>query len=361
MKEIKKITALYDEIKETNTQIVLATVFRISGSSYRRTGARMLILGNGRWVGGISGGCLEGDVMKKAKKTILTGKACIIEYDNREDDPYQIGVGLGCKGKIEILLQRIDANKSDNPIEYLRQIADSKYYEVMTTILKSDHPNLLVGQQITDSESYHIDFREAKEACLESKSSAVRTFSVGGKQLTVFLEVLKPAIHLTIVGDNYDIYSLIDAANLLDWKITIVGKLRKLRKSAANTAIEYIDVEKTDFSLLKTKSERAALVLLTHDFNTDLKVLNELAVGLFAYVGVLGPRKRLIEIEQQIDNQTLFDNGVHGPIGLDIGAETPEEIAVAITSEIIAFFSDRPGTSLHLRQQSIYERTVLKI
>jgi xanthine dehydrogenase accessory factor len=120
MKEIKAIIAAYDNIKDTATQAALATVVRVEGSSYRRTGARMLVMDDGVWVGGISGGCLEGDALKRARLAIAKSESSLITYDTTEDDAYQIGVGLGCNGIIDVLFTPLDFHDSNNPVEGLR-------------------------------------------------------------------------------------------------------------------------------------------------------------------------------------------------------------------------------------------------
>src|SRR5882757_1075035 len=103
MKEIKAIIKAYDEADKTAVKLALATVVRVEGSSYRRTGARMLVMDNGVWIGGISGGCLEGDALKRSRLAIKNSRSTLITYDTTEDDAYQIGVGLGCNGIIDVL------------------------------------------------------------------------------------------------------------------------------------------------------------------------------------------------------------------------------------------------------------------
>ena len=108
MKEIKSILKAYQNLDHSTTRAALATVVRVEGSSYRRTGARMLVMDDGTWVGGISGGCLEGDALKRARLAIAKTQASLVTYDTTEDDAHQIGVGLGCNGIIDVLLAPIE-------------------------------------------------------------------------------------------------------------------------------------------------------------------------------------------------------------------------------------------------------------
>ncbi|MBS1526010.1 MAG: XdhC family protein, partial [Bacteroidetes bacterium] len=125
MKEIKAIIKAYDEADKTNVRLALATVVRVEGSSYRRTGARMLVMDNGVWVGGISGGCLEGDALKRARAAIQKSNASVITYDTTDNDPYQIGVGLGCNGVIDVLFTPLDPRNRNNPVEVLKACVNS--------------------------------------------------------------------------------------------------------------------------------------------------------------------------------------------------------------------------------------------
>src|SRR4029078_10413949 len=110
MKEIKSIIHAYNTIDFSHTKAALATVARVEGSSYRRTGARMLVLDNGTYLGGISGGCLEGDALRRAQKSIASNKTSVVTYDTTKDDDHQIGVGLGCNGIIDVMFTPLKVN-----------------------------------------------------------------------------------------------------------------------------------------------------------------------------------------------------------------------------------------------------------
>src|SRR5580698_1611473 len=126
MKEIREIISAYDELDKATSKAALATVVRVDGSSYRRTGARMLVRDDGFWVGGISGGCLEGDALKRARFAIAKSESSLVTYDTTDDDPYQIGAGLGCQGVIDILFTPLDYGNTDNPVEVLRSCIENK-------------------------------------------------------------------------------------------------------------------------------------------------------------------------------------------------------------------------------------------
>ncbi|NNF23112.1 MAG: XdhC family protein, partial [Saprospiraceae bacterium] len=143
MKEIRKIIEDYD-FNKSFLKCSLVSVVHVEGSSYRRVGARMLVYENGVCLGGISGGCLEGDALRKAQKAIYSDSPTVVRYDTSQDDEHQIGVGLGCRGIIDVLITPIDKNDPDNQIEVLRKCLDKRYPQVILTVIedKSQHKYL---------------------------------------------------------------------------------------------------------------------------------------------------------------------------------------------------------------------------
>src|SRR6201991_863367 len=140
MKEIRTIVQAYNSIDFTHTKAALATVVRVEGSSYRRAGARMLVLDNGTYLGGISGGCLEGDALRRAQKGIALHRSSVITYDTTQDDDYQIGVGLGCEGIIDVLFTPLRADEPDCPLRLLSGLTATREPVALITITASPDP-----------------------------------------------------------------------------------------------------------------------------------------------------------------------------------------------------------------------------
>ncbi|MBT8219009.1 MAG: XdhC family protein, partial [Bacteroidia bacterium] len=138
MKEIEKIIQAYDQIHWDKEKAALGTVVKVEESAYRRIGARMLVSSLGHWVGGISGGCLEGDALKRAQIAINKNQSSIVVYDTMDDDSHQIGVGLGCNGRIEVLFTPINRGDPKNPIEYLRSITATRKTRILLQVLSND-------------------------------------------------------------------------------------------------------------------------------------------------------------------------------------------------------------------------------
>ena len=135
MKEITAILKAYDQIDFSENQAALATVVRVEGSSYRRVGARMLVIDNGLWIGGISGGCLEGDALKRSRLAIHLKKPSRITYDTSQDDAHQIGVNLGCNGVIEVLFTPLDPANKENAVERLRHYQHERSPRILVTVV----------------------------------------------------------------------------------------------------------------------------------------------------------------------------------------------------------------------------------
>ncbi len=368
MKEIEKIIQKYHQIDWTKEQVALGTVVKVEGSSYRRIGARMFVSSNGQWVGGISGGCLEGDALKRAQIAIMKKENSIVVYDTTEDDPHQIGVGLGCNGRIEVLFTPIE-NTSNNQIAFLKNIIDQRQPTVLLQVL-----NIKNGQSslrghfytkktltvLSEAIGVHLDIINDKIRTVRHKrKSKVFTLKNDSNEIyEVLFEVIQPKIKLVCIGDNYDVNAFMSITKALGWEIHVAGKQRKLNKTIYSVASQTYSIEAAKNISL---DDYTAIVLMSHDYKTDFTLLKEYIKKDVPYIGLLGPKKRMQKMQDElIKSGTNIDlhqlPNLFSPVGLDIGAENPEEIALSIASEIIAVFRNRNGSFLKNRQGSIHER-----
>src|SRR5687768_8745665 len=122
MKDFKTIVNEYQKIDFTQRKAALATVVKVRGSSYRSPGARMLITDDGKWVGSISGGCLEGDALRKARQVMSSNAPMTVTYDTREESNQNLGIGLGCNGVIDVLIEPINHDGVNNPVDTFKEI-----------------------------------------------------------------------------------------------------------------------------------------------------------------------------------------------------------------------------------------------
>ena len=375
MNEIKAIIDGYDHLDHQTTQAALATGVRVEGSSYRGTGARMLVMSDGVWIGGISGGCLEGDALKRARLAIANASPSKITYDTSTDDEHQIGVGLGCNGIIDVLFTPLDFDDRKNPVEVLKRcMNERRQTHVLITItgLTGDWPSIREGEVIryTGAESLHVLAHATIQAQLNEKiqarmakgvSAPYRFKSLEGQVLEAFIEILSPEIHLVLWGHQYDVYPLTRLVKEIGWRVTVVANPLKVNKKIVVLVDEVVQPEHFPDILF---DEHTAIVLMAHDYKTDKYNLPKALATNAPYIGMLGPRVRSEKIWAELaeEGSGIAEHDfarIHAPVGLDIGAVSPEEIALSLAAEIRASFSDRDGTFLRLRQSSIHVREQL--
>lgn len=365
MKEIRTIVQAYKSIDFTRTRAALATVVRVEGSSYRRAGARMLVLDNGTYLGGISGGCLEGDALRRAQKGIGLNRSSVITYDTTQDDDYQIGVGLGCQGIIDVLFTPLRPEDAANPLRILAGLTAIRQPEIVLTVTGAPDPQFLgrtfigtpegVGMARADDgmpegvrEQLNTDIR----LCLTDRVSRSVTYG----DIKIFIEVILPTIHLVAYGGNYDIRTLLQQSTELGWDSTVVLNTSRADRSLIAAATRVMDNKDPG---LPSIDAYTAVLLMSHDYRTDWLNFQKVLPSAASYIGLLGPRKRADKIFDALaaEGQPLSEKDqqrIYAPAGLDIGAATPEEIALSILAEIRSHFSGRNGMPLRDREGSIY-------
>jgi len=367
MKEIKSIIKAYNTIDFAETKAALATIARVEGSSYRRAGARMLVLDNGSYTGGISGGCLEGDALRRAQKAILQNQSSLVTYDTTQDDAHQVGVGLGCNGIIDVLFTPLHPQDPHNPVNLLSKITRTRIPRVVVTITECPEQPLALGRTIVyEDELQFIQLFPIRELadpilpeiknCLRTRASETISFNIGHQKIKIFIEVILPVTQLVLYGGGHDIYPLIRMAGELGWDVSVVTNIQKVTKHLYAETTRIFDSKNEEQPVI---DDFTALVLMTHDYRKDLYNLKRSLSTEAKYIGLLGSRKRG---EQMFDDLLkegfpLSDsdlNRLFTPSGLDIGAGTPEEIALSILAEIKSDFAGRTGMSLRFRNGSIY-------
>lgn len=371
MKEIKAIINAYNAI-EPGTHAALATVVRVEGSSYRRTGARMLVLDNGTWIGGISGGCLEGDALKRARVAINSSRSTLITYDTTEDDPHQIGVGLGCNGIIDVLFTPLDLTNKNNPVEVLKScLKDSRKTHTLLTItnIKGNWENIEAGDVIeylgaeslkiinSDAVEYEI-INKIVQQVERSKSCSAQFIRDDHSSVELFIEILLPEISVILMGHQYDIYPMSRLLKELDWRVSVCGDILKLNPQIKTYTNEIVAL--SEFSNLRV-DEHTAIVLMSHDYKTDKKNLAQALLTSAAFIGMLGPRVRSERIWKELAQEGIpvseaDMSRIYAPVGLDIGAVTPEEIALSLAAGVKAAFANRSGNFLKFRNTPIHPR-----
>ena len=229
MKELNDIVRAYDKAILENKQMALATVVRVDGSSYRRPGARMLVTDDGKITGAISGGCLEGDALQKARFAMATGENKLISYDSTGEDDIQFGLHLGCNGVVYILFEPIKKEDPQNPVELLRLISNAGEEAVLVTLfsLKKIQPGtrlLYLKNNIQTNLAEHIQqsFTEPVNIAYTEKQSALLDLDIDQTTCTAFIEYIGRPVSVVIAGAGNDIQPLVEIASMLGWSVTVV-------------------------------------------------------------------------------------------------------------------------------------------
>ncbi|HEX5152171.1 MAG TPA: XdhC/CoxI family protein [Parafilimonas sp.] len=368
MKELNDIIQAYDKAVLQNKQTALATVVKVEGSSYRRPGARMLVTEDGAITGAISGGCLEGDALRKAQFAMFEQKNKLEIYDTTDEEDHKLGVQLGCNGIVYILFEPIKKEDDHNPVMLLKKIAQQRKDAVLVTVFNESKAAAQKGTCccINDTESFFPDAELAplQKECrtvLSEKSSVVKTHN---KQ-SVLYQFIPPALQLILVGAGNDVQPLVDMAFLLGWNITVADGRPAYATQQRFPKADKISVAKpADVLSVAAIDEQTAVILMTHNYNYDLAAFEQLINTGCKYIGVLGPKKKIFKMMDELNNKGIVIGNenlqnIYSPVGLDIGAETSEEIALSIIAEIKAVFSKRHGSSLKERTTAIHERPLI--
>lgn len=359
MKELNDIILAYDKAVLQNKQTALATVVRVDGSSYRRPGARMLVTEDGEITGAISGGCLEGDALRKAQFAMFEQKNKLEIYDTTDDEDHKLGVQLGCNGIVYILFEPVNDKDENNPISLLKEVAKQRKDAVLVTVFNKNKWAEHIGTfcMINEATERNEDrfYIDAKAALLKKKS-LMKMYD----NENALYQFVAPPIQLVIVGAGNDAQPLAGMASLLGWNIIVTDARPSYATKERFSKANKICVEDySNISLSIAIDEQTAFVLMTHNYNYDIAALQQLINTNCKYIGLLGPKKKLNKMIDELHENgiTIHDEkmqNIYGPVGLDIGAETAEEIALSIIAEIKAVFAQRQGAFLKQKVTAIH-------
>ncbi len=352
--------------------MAMATVVAASGSTYRRAGARLVIPAAGELVGNISGGCLEGDVVTTAAEVLASGRPRLLHFDLTADDEVVWGWGLGCNGVIDVLVE--PAAAALGPIAAVQAArADQRSLVLVTLLAEADlgarlvvHPDGHTEASLGDTT---LDAAATEQALAALTSGSSTTLILpGGKR--IFVEVFQPPLRLLVCGAGHDAIPLVAAGAGLGWRVEVVdNRATFLTASRFPHAERLVQADPTDAATRAGTDRRTYAVVMSHNFLRDRDYLRSFLASDVAYLGMLGPRARLDQLldalaaEGVVVAPEMLDR-VYGPAGLDIGAESPEEIAWSIVTEMLAvsrragagFLRARTG-HIHAHQPEAYATT----
>ncbi|KAA0989304.1 XdhC family protein [Dyadobacter aurulentus] len=376
MKEFFEITKAYQQAIADGKRMALATVVHVEGSSYRRPGARMLVTDDGQLTGAISGGCLEGDALRKALLAISQQKNKLVTYDTTDESDTTLGVQLGCNGIVHILFEPIDAAQPDNPVELLKKVLLKRQNAVVITLfsllsrtekqpgtcfLHLQHDNIVVNKCHDLFNSAAL--LEESTVAYQLSDSFFKVFGADKRKLTGFIEYFNTPPSLVIAGAGNDTIPLVEMAAILGWEVTVVdGRVSHATKARFPKATNVIVTKAEEVVNHVQIDNRTFFLLMTHNYNYDLALLKGLILkDQFRYIGALGPKKKLERMYGELSAEGIVitdshKSKIYGPVGMDIGAETSEEIALSVLAEIKAVLNDKSGKSLREKTEPIHNR-----
>jgi xanthine dehydrogenase accessory factor len=366
MSGVEQLLGALDSAVLADDAAVLATVVRVEGSAYRRPGARMLITALGQTEGTLSGGCLESEVARTAFWLTEQGSA-LRSYstsDEAEDGEVAVSFGLGCNGKVHILFERVSAESACLLLEALRaQQRDGQARAVATVITPSPY----LGERLLWSGAGGVSgqlpahLRPALAGALQQaiarRCTSLHCLDQGGKALQVLVEYLPPVRRLVVFGGGHDAQPVVRMARLLGWQVTVIDSRAHFARAsrfpeAHSVLLGALDDSFNPAALL----QEAAVVIMTHSLQQDAHWLDCALRSDAVYIGQLGPRERterllgdLAPVSDQARTRLYY------PVGLDLGGDTPESVAMAMLSEMTAVLNGRQGGMLKARTAAIHD------
>jgi len=345
---------LLERIRADATPCVLATVVATAGSTYRKPGARMLIMADGSHVGLLSGGCLEADLKIHAQQVLADGVPRAIEYDMRGPDDILFGIGAGCEGAMRLLLET--AGPGSPAAAALLSAGRATSSGVSTSLVTvHDAVDLALGTYGTHPPLPALLIATAEQALaagasrdfsLDLPDADVPGVALPTRHLQAFIQVLAPPPHLLLCGAGPDAEPVVSIAQTLGWRVTVADH-RPAYADALAARFPRAEVHLSEPRLLRSTLELDgchAAVVMSHHLASDLAYLRELAeAGAPAYVGLLGPMSRRQRLAAELGPAAAkLESRIRGPVGIDLGAVTPEAIALAIVGQIHAWLAARP-------------------
>ena len=374
MNDLSTLLDALDQAQHAGQETVVATVVKVEGSAYRRPGARMVIAQLGDATGTVSGGCLERDVSQKAWWLTANGKPALRTYSTGEDDDEleeaELSFGLGCNGTVHILFERVQPHGASLVVDLLREVKASGRGAALATVIGGeDERHVALGERVAlmPDGNVHVQLRERwlgrliaddLRAVYAAQRSATRTYQGAAGDVEVLLEYIPAPRRLVIFGAGHDASPLVSMARVQGWHVTVVdARPHFARPSRFPDADRVLAAPLAALPALATWVADAAVVVMTHSLTQDRHWLGQVLQSTPRYIGQLGPRSRTERLldelrEQHVDTPAL--NCLHYPVGLDLGGDTPDSVALSILSEINAVFNGRNGSMLKFREASIH-------
>ncbi|MGB7392987.1 MAG: XdhC family protein [Pricia sp.] len=344
--ELRNIVQAFQAAEKKQLKTVLATVVALEGSSYRRPGVRMLLREDGKMVGAVSGGCVEKEVFRQSQSVFSDDTPKMMTYDGR----YR----LGCEGILYILIEPFEP-RQEFLTAFESVLAERKSFEVVSHFSKQGGADIafgslfrLGGKEVPVRPTFQTDNKSTSK---EIKGTAMET--------EIFEQEMPPRFKLVIIGAEHDAVQLCLFASLTGWEVSIIAAASEEKEIHHFPGAEHFTAVEPDMLSTSDIDHRTALMVMTHSYVRDLQYLLAIKDVRPAYLGLLGPshrRERLLGdfIERYPQVSDDFIDAIHGPAGLNIGAETAQEIALAIMAEILSVIRNQKPMMLKNKSGRIH-------
>jgi xanthine dehydrogenase accessory factor len=362
------LVSTFHDLRQQHDELVLATIIETLGSTYRKAGARMLITPDAKFFGLLGGGCFEADLLAHAQDVFDKRQSKIVFYDMRAPEDEIWGLGLGCNGAVRILMQLLSTKEDEHAITLIERALNEKQKQVLLTICESNHTDLEEGQNhllkfedetpLDPNNDWPEEIIKAAKRTYLSESSLLTHYQAKEQSITFFCSEIKPPWHLLIIGAGPDAAPVIRFAKGLGWEISLVDYRESFIKQDS-----FAEVDHTIMATPEELPEQLdlhqvdAIILMTHKIEYDERYLKQLTQTSAKYIGLLGPaarRDRLIACLGE--DEKLIHDRIFGPVGLDIGGELPEEIALSLVAEVQATLYQRDGGPLHKKTTALHDQ-----
>ncbi len=389
MSETIDVLKAVSDLKDQGRPMALATIVSVSGSTYRRPGARLLVPDEGASVGNLSGGCLEGEVEDLGRDVMASGESRLTLYDLTADDEVIWGWGLGCNGAIEVFVE--PAERAAEIADTLRDAIENERAVAIATVLTctstpsstlskpsstlsspSSTRGVPVGARLlvrpgedrrgstgVSALDDELELR-ARDALASGRTEAL-SFMVSGYQVRAFIESVLPPPRLLVCGAGHDAIPVVKLASELGWRTVVVDDRSDfLDRARFPGAGELVEAQPGEAAAKAGFDRRCFALVMSHNYLRDRDYLKSFLGSDVAYIGMLGPQARTERLLADLATEGIVASSerlsvIHGPAGLDLGSEGPEEIAVAIVAEVLAVTRAREGGFLRDRSGTMHD------
>jgi xanthine/CO dehydrogenase XdhC/CoxF family maturation factor len=343
---VRRIIQSFESWRASGSPLVLATVFETLGSTYSKAGHRILIADNGDYRGLVSGGCLEGDLAERSRAVLESDRPMAVTYDLRDEADELFGLGVGCNGLLRVFLQPLQPRRDYEPFAAIAAALLGRERSVAATVIESGDASLPAGATVVSRAASHVAFALDDDSArvLAARARYFMTSELaelvveGGA--SVLYAPLKPIPKLLVLGAGLDAVPLVALAAEVGWLVTVADHRPAYIERGGFARAERVRlIEPDDLARTIALDEFDAIVVMSHHLATDRKYLAQLAHVETPYLGVLGPRARRDRLLADLaDVAPKLRARLRGPVGLDIGADSPESIALSIIAELQSTF-----------------------